>query len=65
MIKRIFNKIIEYCNRRKFRGANMNNVILGPEYNKSFVVKYPQNIVIGYKTVLNGNCFINARGGYL
>ena len=60
MIKKILKKITELYNHWIFRDVKMKEVVLGPEYNKSFVIKYPQNIVIGYKTVLNGNCFINA-----
>ena len=40
----------------------LNNVVFGPELDKRFEVRHPQNLSIGYKTVINGDCFINALG---
>ena len=47
----------------QFKGAQLDNVNLGPELNKRFEVRCPENLSIGYKTSLSGDCFINAKGG--
>lgn len=48
---------------RQFRGARLDHVKLGPELNKNFEIRHPQNLEVGYKTVISGNLFINALGG--
>lgn len=48
---------------QKFKGAQLDHVILGPELENRFEIRFPENLKVGYKTVINGDCFINARGG--
>lgn len=60
---RISKIIRQIINKRRFSGASLNNVIIGPEFNKRFEIRHAKNLSIGYKTVLNGDCFINALGG--
>lgn len=59
----ILKKIIDFWNFKKFKGASFEKIILGSEYNQNFIVKFPELLKIGYNTVLNGDCFINAMGG--
>ena len=59
----ILKKIIDFWNFKKFKGASFEKIILGPEYNRNFIVKFPEQLKIGCNTVLNGDCFINAMGG--
>lgn len=47
----------------KFKGAKLDNVILGSELSRNFEIRYPENLSIGYHTSLSGDCFINAKGG--
>lgn len=48
---------------RQFKGAHLDHVKLGPELNKRFEIRHPQNLSIGFMTVISGDCFINAWGG--
>ena len=59
----ILKKIIDFWNFKKFKGASFEKIILGSEYNRNFIVKFPEQLKIGCNTVLNGDCFINAMGG--
>ncbi len=67
IIERILNKLarIYYHSlaKRQFKGAVTDELILGPELNKRFEVRHPENLVIGHKTVISGDLFINAWGG--
>lgn len=49
--------------KKQLDGAHLDNVILGPELDKRFEVRWPQNLTIGYKTAISGDLFINAMGG--
>lgn len=59
----IIDKILKIWNFHKFKGASYDNLILGAEYNWNFVIKHSQKLKIGTKTVISGDCFINAMGG--
>lgn len=59
----IINKFLKIWNFHKFKGASYDNLILGAEYNWNFVIKHSQKLKIGTKTVISGDCFINAMGG--
>ena len=58
-LRNLRDKHITY---RQFKGAQLDNVKLGPELNKRFEIRHPQNLSVGYKTVMNGDLFINAWG---
>lgn len=62
-IGRLIKKLRLYFIRRKFKGAQLDHVVLGPELDKRFEVRHPQKLSMGYKTVISGDCFINAWGG--
>lgn len=47
----------------KIQKGDFDHVILGPEFDKRFEVRHPQNLKVGYKTVMSGDLFINAMGG--
>lgn len=38
-------------------------IVIGPELMTGFELRHPERIQIGNKTVIPGNCFINAMGG--
>ncbi len=57
--KYLLNKIAYF----KFKGANLDNVILGSELNRNFEIRCPENLSIGYCTSISGDLFINAFGG--
>ena len=63
----LINKIAFYWRqliiKREFKGADIENVVFGPELDKRFEVRCPQNLKIGNKTVVSGDLFINAWGG--
>ena len=63
----VIGRVIKYWRQRQihrvFKGALLDNVVFGPELDKSFEVRHPQNLSMGYKTVISGDCFINAMGG--
>lgn len=67
MLSKIIKKIVRRYNKtrllKNFKGAYLDHVILGPEHDKNFKVFYPDKLEIGYKSVINGDCYINARGG--
>lgn len=67
MLTKILKKIVKGYHKaqllKKFRGANLDHVILGPEHDKNFKIVCPENLEIGYKSVINGDCYINAYGG--
>jgi maltose O-acetyltransferase len=50
---------------RQFVGVNcdLNRIKIGPEYGRNIVIKHPSNLTIGDGCVINGDCFLNARGG--
>ncbi len=48
---------------RQFRGAWLDDIVIGPELNKRFEIRHPVKIRIGHKTAISGDLFINARGG--
>lgn len=58
--KRYWNSFLAY---RQFSYSKLDNVVLGPELDKRFEVRHPENLKIGYKTVISGDLFINALGG--
>lgn len=62
-IGRLLYKLRQSIIKRKFRKAQLDHVILGPELAKRFEVRHPERLKIGYKTVINGDCFISAFGG--
>ena len=47
----------------KIQKGDFDHVILGPEFDKRFEVRHPQNLKVGYKTVMSGDLLINAMGG--
>ncbi len=59
-LRKVWDK---YFTHRQFKGAQLDHVKLGPELNKKFEIRHPQNLVVGYKTVISGDLFINALGG--
>lgn len=63
LIRIITKKIRQRNIRQSFKGAYLDHVVFGPELDKWFEVRCPRNLSIGYKTVLNGDCFISAIGG--
>ncbi len=63
LIGKLIKKIRQMWIRQKFRKADFDHVILGPELDKRFEVRHPQNLKVGYKTVMSGDLFINAMGG--
>jgi len=48
---------------KQFEGAHLDNVNIGPELNRRFEIRHPENLTIGYGTAISGDCFINAYGG--
>lgn len=58
IIRRNYNKFL-------FRNvnSNINRIVIGPDIDFDFVIKYPRNLTIGDGTVINGKCLINAFGG--
>lgn len=64
MFSRIYSQFLRLKNRRLFNkvNCNINNVVIGPDVNKYFTIKSPERLVIGDRTVINGNCYINASG---
>ena len=62
-IKGLFRKIRNYYIQRQLRKAHLDDVVLGPELNRNFEVRHPENLFIGKHSVLSGDCFINALGG--
>lgn len=64
---KIYTRILNYhyaCQAKyAFKGAELDNVNIGPELNKRFEIRHPERLKIGYKTAISGDCFINAYGG--
>jgi maltose O-acetyltransferase len=50
---------------KKFKEANLDHVALGPELDKRFEIRHPERLTIGFRTAINGDCFINAWGGVI
>ena len=49
---------------KQFNGSKLgDDVNIGPELNKNFEIRHPENLIIGDKTVISGDLFINALGG--
>lgn len=46
----------------QIRKAHLYQVVIGLELNRNFQIRYPENLYIS-KSVINGDCFINAMGG--
>lgn len=67
MIIRLLRKIQKEYNLKMayhaFKGANLDHVKLGSELDKRFEIRHPNNLSIGYKSVVSGDLFINALGG--
>lgn len=63
IIERIVKRWRQIQIHRMFKGALLDHVVFGPELDKRFEVRHPNNLSIGYKTVISGDCFINALGG--
>ena len=65
MFSRIYSQFIRFNNRRLFSqvSCNINNIVIGPDVDKSFIIKSPSKLGIGDGTAINGNCYINASGG--
>ncbi len=63
MIKRIIKYYRQIVIRRQFKGADLDDVVFGPELDRWFEVRCPEKLHIGHKTVIAGDLFINARGG--
>ena len=62
IIIRLYKTWNKYVTYRQFQGAQLDHVKLGPELNKRFEIRHPQNLSVGYKTVISGYLFINAWG---
>ena len=62
-IKELFRNVRNRYIQRQIRKAHLNDVVLGPELNRNFEVRHPENLYIGKHSVLSGDCFINALGG--
>jgi len=43
--------------------CNFDKLIIRPEVPDNFTILYSENLEIGDYTVINGDCFINAKGG--
>ena len=67
MLIKILKKIVKEHRKakllKKFKGAKLDHIIIGPEHNKNFKIAHPEKLEIGYKSVINGDCYINACGG--
>lgn len=65
----MFSHLIKVFRKRmlmgNFKGAKLDNVAIGPELDKRFEIRHPENLIIGYRTAINGDCFINALGGVI
>lgn len=62
-VGKIKYKIDSLLSGLQFKGASLDNVSIGPELNNRFEIRHPENLRIGYKTAIAGDCFINAMGG--
>ncbi|MCE8617789.1 acyltransferase [Bacteroides fragilis] len=58
----IVDLFYKFLNKFRFRKVQCSRIVIGPEYNKNFVIINPHLLEIGEGTVINGNCFINALG---
>ncbi|MGE4444669.1 MAG: DapH/DapD/GlmU-related protein [Candidatus Altimarinota bacterium] len=60
-IRRVFYK---FYNKALFKkvNCNINNLCIGPEFNRNFNIFHPNKLYIGNNTVINGDCTINALG---
>ena len=73
-MKNIFIKIINKItrvyhkanNRYNFSKTNcdINSLVIGPDVISNFSLNHPQNITIKKHVVINGDCYINAEGGF-
>ena len=67
MIKKVITKLYkafkDFIVQKQLRMAHLDQVIIGPELNSNFQIRYPDRLYIGKKTVISGDCFINAFGG--
>ena len=65
MFSRIYSQLVRLNSRRIFSqvSCNINNIVIGPDVAKNFIIKSPSKLVIGNGTTINGNSYINASGG--
>jgi acetyltransferase-like isoleucine patch superfamily enzyme len=65
IVNKIASLFYKWYNRQLFKKVNckFSTLHIGPEYCKDFNIKFPEKLSIGYGTVMNGNCMINAMGG--
>ena len=49
IIGKMLNKIRKLLIKRKFKGAQLDHVVFGPELDKRFEVRHPENLTMGYK----------------
>lgn len=63
LVRKLCYKIDSLLAKQQFKGAVLDNVSIGVELNRRFEIRHPENLRIGYKTAIAGDCFINAWGG--
>ena len=63
MFNKIYSLFKRFQNRILFNqvSCNINNIIIGPDVDKRFTIKFAAKLVIGDGTAINGDCYINAR----
>lgn len=62
ILLRLYRVLYNSLVQRQIRKAHLCQVVIGPELNRNFQIRYPENLYIS-KSVINGDCFINAMGG--
>lgn len=60
---RLTEKWYSLLNTYLFRKVKCENIVIGPDYNRNFVIKHPERLEIGSGTAINGDCYIHAWGG--
>ena len=63
LVRKLKFKIDSLLAVQQFKGASLDNVSIGVELNNRLEIRHPENLQIGYKTSIAGDCFINALGG--
>lgn len=63
MIRKIIKKLTSAYRHRCFWKVQADNIVIGPEVDKNFHIGCPERLQVGYRTVLNGDLLINAKGG--
>tara|TARA_R110002020_G_scaffold434476_2_gene644601 strand:- start:10369 stop:10896 length:528 start_codon:yes stop_codon:yes gene_type:complete len=67
IIKKVLRELRKSYNKYAFYGVqcDINQLILGPDYDKNFKINFPENLIIKNNTVINGDMYINALGNVL